>query len=740
MRMSRRRLLPAIIISAGLVMCGFAHGEAPTVLHHNLSVALHPPSQTLEATDALTVKPGGGSSFVFALNPEARISEVKAGGQALPFTFERGELRVSPPSSPQGGSTGGMGGEGNGTGNLIEVEVSYALTLRDSPPADTTGSDDPSFGVFGSISPAGVFISGATRWYPELPGSRPTFAATIRAPAGMTAVTSGMKRDIRTEAGYTISSWETDYPIPDISISAGSYHVGETRINGIPIYTFLSIENASLSDDYLSASAHYIELYGNLFGYYPFEKFAVVENFLPTGYGFPSYTLIGGTVLRLPFILATSLGHEIAHSWWGNCVWVDYSRGNWSEGLTTYVSDYLYKEMSSPAAAREYRLQILRDYASLVPPEKDIALEDFIGRVSPATRAVGYGKGAMVFHMARRLVGNDIFWSGLRQVYSDKRFQKASWDDFSSAFSRPQGSAGKETGPFFRQWIDRPGAPVLSLESIRTVFGGSGRGGSGHDGSGRDGSRRSGAGWKVTGEIVQEAPFYSLDVPLRLEVDGDGAPVETIVSISGGREKFSIHSDKPPVRLIADPDVDVFRRLHASEIPPTVNELRGTASESLVVVRTESLPDDVAAASEVFLRALGLRDAPRYAEADLPADGMKGRNVLFLGAPRNVPRFLDLPSGFSVAPDGFTIDGEAYADPGDALFIVRRPPGSDSSGIVAVFLPLSADAASTAAVKIPHYGKYGFLAFQSGVNRAKGVWPITKSPLIHDFPRKETSS
>ena len=62
-------------------------------------------------------------------------------------------------------------------------------------------------------------------------------------------------------------------------------------------------------------------------------------------------------MIRLPFIMHTSLGHEIAHCWWGNGVYVDYEKGNWSEGLTTYVADYLYKERASLGQAREYRLR-----------------------------------------------------------------------------------------------------------------------------------------------------------------------------------------------------------------------------------------------------------------------------------------------------------------------------------------------------------------------------------------------
>jgi hypothetical protein len=31
--------------------------------------------------------------------------------------------------------------------------------------------------------------------------------------------------------------------------------------------------------------------------------------------------------------------------------------------------------------------------------------------------------------------------------------------------------------------------------------------------------------------------------------------------------------------------------------------------------------------------------------------------------------------------------------------------------------------------KITHYGKYSYLAFENGKNRAKGFWPIEQSPL-----------
>ena len=67
-------------------------------------------------------------------------------------------------------------------------------------------------------------------------------------------------------------------------------------------------------------------MYEEMIGAYPYAKFATVENWFPTGYGMPGWTLLGSQVLRLPFIPTTSFGHEIAHNWWGNSVFVEVDK------------------------------------------------------------------------------------------------------------------------------------------------------------------------------------------------------------------------------------------------------------------------------------------------------------------------------------------------------------------------------------------------------------------------------
>ena len=303
------------------------------------------------------------------------------------------------------------------------MTVTYAVRFDDPVPVMPANADNPGYGVSGTITPAGTLLLDGAGWYPYLDADRTTYRLRVEAPAGTVAVTAGRSLGHMTDGDRTVSTWEVDYPVRGLSLSAARYQVREKTVGRLTAATYLLPESADLSDQYLEATVRYLQFYEELFGPYPFEKFAVVENFFPTGYGFPSYTLLGSRVLRLPFIIDTSLGHEIAHCWWGNGVYVDDSSGNWSEGLTTYVADYLYKERKSPEAAREYRQQILRNYATLVNPGNDFPISRFQSRNSPLTKTIGYDKCAMVFHMLRRRLGEEVFWGSLRDIYQGLPFQ-----------------------------------------------------------------------------------------------------------------------------------------------------------------------------------------------------------------------------------------------------------------------------------------------------------------------------
>jgi aminopeptidase N len=77
-------------------------------------------------------------------------------------------------------------------------------------------------------------------------------------------------------------------------------------------------------------------------------------------------------------------------------------------------------------------------------------------------RAIVYNKGAMILHMLRRLLGDEVFFAGLRQFYSEWKFKKAGTDDFRVAMER---ASTRDLGRFFDAWVYDSDVPTLKFTS-----------------------------------------------------------------------------------------------------------------------------------------------------------------------------------------------------------------------------------------------------------------------------------
>ena len=208
--------------------------------------------------------------------------------------------------------------------------------------------------ITATISDEGVYLSSAAEWLPRVEGALATHELHVTTPVGFETVTQGERLVHQVEGDRLVTRWYAPHPSDGINLIANRYFVHEEPVrDGVVSMTFLLEDDARLRATYMERTKAYIAMYEEMIGPYPYAKFATVENWFPTGYGMPSYTLLGGTVLRLPFIPYTSFGHEIAHNWWGNSVFVAGEGGNWCEGLTAYCADYHYKELESAEAARE---------------------------------------------------------------------------------------------------------------------------------------------------------------------------------------------------------------------------------------------------------------------------------------------------------------------------------------------------------------------------------------------------
>jgi hypothetical protein len=680
-------LVALVVFALSAVICPGPATSGVTA-DHELSVRLFPSQSRLQAVDRIALSSTGDGRLSLVFRPDLRIRSLTWNQRPARHSFSGRRMLLNLPPNERG---------------VLEIE--YEGIFNDPFEARPATTDNPGQGVTGTIAKEGALLLPGSGWHPILAGALSSYRLKVTAPRGMHAVSLGRLVDFAVEGELSVTEWEVDRTVEGLPLCAGPYELTSHAAGEIPVQTFLFPGNRNLAPVYLRSSAEHLRFYSVLHGPYAFPKFAVVENFFPTGYGFPSFTLLGSQVLRLPFIPETSLRHEVAHCWWGNGVLVDYGRGNWSEGLTTYVADYLSRELRSQDEAVEYRLQSLRDFA-LLAAGQDFPLSRFISRTDPASRAVGYGKAMMVFHMARRQVGEGPFWEGLKDIYKEKLFQEATWADFGAAFARRGGWNGEEAERFFRQWVDRDGGPALAVERPEVVRG--------------DGA------WTVRATIRQKGSPYDLRLPIVVETQG--GKIERVVRIAGSEHQFELTAKDKPTRLLVDPDHHVFKVLAPEEVPGTVNSIRG--SETLAAV----LADERKEMEGVLRTLLASLNQPGVkvvrASAVRPHD-LEGRDLLVLGMPG---------PGSAVPPPPPTIEAQGRSVPvaakGDRSFFVVTSHPEDPSRKVAYLLPgrgAGPEQLLQAARKVTHYGKYSLLAFEGDTVVERVVADSLSSPLLVDL-------
>jgi len=678
--MIHRHVLPALqrwlAVFVLYALSGVATAGNPSLL---LDLTLEPTTGQFEAV--AVVQPLR-RDFRFVLHESLAIRSAEVGGKPLKFVsqgrdngFQTWRIRL-----PNDGD---------------KVSISYGGPLKPLQ----NGRDHRS--VLRAMPPMasadGSFLPSSSGWYPQ-PSAMFNFRVKLSLPADQRALVAGRLLEETLPEGNNgryRATFEFAQPTDGIDLMAGPWRVREKLLpknakTGTPtlrLRTYFPADldaEAGLAEAYLEDSRRYIERYSSEIGTYPFSEFSVVASPLPTGFGMPTLTYIGADVLRLPFIRATSLGHEILHNWWGNGVYVDYEQGNWSEGLTTFMADYAFKEGATNDTSRDMRLGWLRDFSALSIQAQQ-PLREFRSRTHSASAAVGYGKAAMLFVMLRDQIGEKAFRQGIRDFWARNQFRVASWQELQVAF---ESASGQDLKTFFAGWLDASGAPKLEARDALI--------------------RPTGNRYRLDLMIKQQgAPRISR---LPIEVSAGSKRETRWISLKQANEKVGLDLDFRPQLVRIDPDIRLWRQLDAQEMPPILRQWLGAAAPRLVVAARGAAADAATTLAQRFFEV----KPQNLSGAALASSLTSGGPIMIIGTYDEVATSL-AAAGLPARPAELATRGTAQ------VWTLLRSSGAP----VAVISADDAKALQALIRPLPHYGGQSWLVFEGSKSVDRGIWPAS---------------
>ena len=685
-------------------------------VHHELSVKIDPSTSKISVVDKITLQKGQEISFllnsdlkpkpiskglsinVLAINQEANDIGMDHDDSEEPSSLRLTNWRIAWQDRYPEAKTFIIEYEGIIKSPLEQSEKNYQRGFSESP---------------GIISEKGIYLAGSTYWVPIIGNEMMTYVMDVELPKGWKSVSQGKRTKEENNVAYQTDQWTCDKPQEEVFLIGAQFTEYSFDAGHVTAMAFLRTPDEGLANKYLETTAQYLEMYRGILGLYPYSKFALVENFWETGYGMPSFTLLGEKIIRFPFILHSSYPHELLHNWWGNSVYVDFEKGNWCEGLTAYMADHLVKEQRGKG--EDYRRSTLQKYTDLVNIKNDFPLVDFRSRHDGASEAIGYGKSLMMWHMLRRKFGDETFLKSMQHFYRSNKYKRASFDDIRTAFETV---TEQDLKPFFDQWLTRKGAPKLVLEKTHV--------------------KKSADG---TYELViilhqkQDGAAFDLDIPL--VVVTEKGSFEYTQRMTKKEQEFSISIASEPVKVLLDPNFDLFRALDAQEVPPALTKAYG-ASKTLILLPKGTPKGSV---YDVFARSW-MKEEPTHFEILYDNDILKlpfGKSVWVLGYEnkfaKNVAKGMKV-YGAKMLQDSIVFPSKTVVKKGNDVILTIPHPSNDKA--VVVFLAIGDEAAIPGLVrKLPHYGKYSYLAFEGAdpTNIAKGQWPVISSPLIKNIKK-----
>jgi hypothetical protein len=403
----------------------------------------------------------------------------------------------------------------------------WTFTYTGAPTVDTSPVDGINF--VRVADPVSILLYPG-RWFPiPLPGlytDRFTSEIHVTVPSGERVIGSAITGQKPAPGGKTefVFNW-TRKGFPG-TIIAGKFLPPVSAPDAPNVHVFLTEANKAKAHDFAETVARQFEFMTNQFGGAESPLINVVE--LPTDSVSASWA---------PEIVAIRpdrgnsrlLANTVAHQWWGSEVSPATLNDQWiTNGMTRYA-ELMYIEDQSGKIALQNAITDT-EAAALAYDTEPLTSLSRIDPFSPQFQNMTYDKGAMVFHMLRWEMGDEVFTKFLRELLSqniDKSIRTSEVQTIAEAQSHLQ------LTPFFSQWVDGTGAPQFGNNYQVYRLG-------------------SGKGFRTVGTVTQDLDLFKMPVELRIETEGKTD--QRRVDLSGTESAYNVETFGRPRKITIDPD------------------------------------------------------------------------------------------------------------------------------------------------------------------------------------------
>ena len=311
----------------------------------------------------------------------------------------------------------------------------------------------------------------AQNWFPcvDHPSDKATVEYLITAPNYYQVIANGfLVEETNISNKLKLYYYKNTVPLPTKVMVIGIakfavQNIGE--VSNIPISTWVYPQTKEQGFYDFEIAKNVIQFFIENIGEYPFSKLANVQS--KTRYGGMENA---GNIFYFEKSVTGKrdhealIAHEIAHQWFGNSATeIDWPHLWLSEGFATYFTN-LYFLKTKGISVFKKRLENDRQTVINFNSQQKTPVVDYkTTNLIKLLNANSYQKGSWVLHMLRIKLGDELFWSGIKEYYKTYKYKNASTNDFKNIMTQV---SGLNLDAFFKQWLGLPDIPTLKTNWI----------------------------------------------------------------------------------------------------------------------------------------------------------------------------------------------------------------------------------------------------------------------------------